>query len=214
MPNLSRRLTVWAVLCLLAALLLYGFCWLDTAMAGQSRSDADPFPYASADAVRFGIGGLRYLYQSHLLTGPHIGYPLVLAALAVNTLVLWLMSRLDAVRTRRMGRVSLAALLLTLGLGFPVLKVAEHRQNALLSQPTPGINEVITRVSAGPVWLKAARCTHWQKGCQGWSSSQWPNPTAWGLAGLALSGLAGLLPRPRKNPHPEAEALAFRPSDV
>ena len=64
----QRRLTVWAVLCLLAAPLLYGVCWLDTAMAGQSHQASDPFPYASADAVRlFRAGGTGAVSLPQLL---------------------------------------------------------------------------------------------------------------------------------------------------
>ncbi|WP_135228259.1 hypothetical protein [Deinococcus fonticola] len=129
----SVRLTTWALLCLLAAPLLYGVCWLDTAMAGQSWSDADPFPYEQADSVRFGLSGLRYLYRGDLLTGPHIGYPLVLGVLALNTLLLWL-ARGWGERARRMLRVSGLALLLTLGLGGPLLKVAQWSHNRLLEQ--------------------------------------------------------------------------------
>lgn len=89
-PSRHRLLTVWAVCCIVAALLLVSFCFLGTALAGQSWSDADPFPYARADAVQYGLTGFRYFYRGHLLTGPHIGYPVVLLALLVNLALLWL----------------------------------------------------------------------------------------------------------------------------
>lgn len=44
--------------------------------------------------MQYGLTGFRYFYRGHLLTGPHIGYPVVLLALLVNLLVnlalLWL----------------------------------------------------------------------------------------------------------------------------
>ena len=89
-PSTHRLLTIWAVCCIVAALLLAGFCFLDTVFAGQSLSDADPFPYARADAVQYGQTGFRYFYRGHLLTGPHVGYPVVLLALLVNLALLWL----------------------------------------------------------------------------------------------------------------------------
>ena len=183
----QRRLTVWAVLCLLAAPLLYGVCWLDTAMAGQSHQASDPFPYASADAVRFGLGGLRYLYQGETLSGPHIGYPLVLAVLALNTALLWL-ARGWGVRARRMFWVSLTALLLTLGLGLPALKVAEWGHNRLLGRG----DTIAVRVS--PTFFHVNRCLERERAgrCLSHETLSLPNPTAWGVLGLALAGAAGL----------------------
>lgn len=189
----QRRLTVWAVLCLLAAPLLYGVCWLDTAMAGQSWSDSDPFPYAHADAVRFGLGGLRYLYQGHPLTGPHIGYPLVLAALALNTGLLW-RAWGWGVRARRMARASAVSLLLTLGLGLPALKVAEWGHNRLLAQGDT------TSVRVGSAFFHVERCLEREGSgrCLSHETLSLPNPTAWGVLGLALTGALGLRIDPRE----------------
>ncbi len=197
---LQRRLTVWAALCLLAAPLLYGVCWLDASLAGDGHLGLGPHPYASADGVRFGLGGLRYLYQGETLSGPHIGYPLVLAMLALNTALLWL-ARSWGVRAQRMARASAVSLLLTLGLGLPVLMVAQNAQNAVLRLPTAGTSEQgIASATASPLWLRASKCTVWAavpaRGCQQWAQVQSPNPTAWGVLGLALTGAAGLRRKP------------------
>ena len=183
----QRRLTVWAAMCLLAAPLLYGVCCLDTAMAGQSWNDSDPFPYAQADAVRFGLGGLRYLYHSQ----PHIGYPLVLAVLALNTGLLWLARDWDwgwGVRARRMAWVSGLSLLLTLGLGLPTLNVAEWGHNRLLARGDT------TSVRVGPAFLHVERCLKREAAgvCLSRETLNFPNPTVWGVLGLALTGAAGL----------------------
>ncbi len=187
MPPYRRRLTVWAVLCLVAALLLYGVCWLDTAMAGQSWNDSDPFPYASADSVRFGLGGLRYFYRGHLLTGPHIGYPLMLGMLALNTLGLWL-ARGWGQQAQRMLRVSVISLLLMLGLGLPLLRVAEWSHNRLL-----GRSDVMS-VRVGPASFHLERCLVRETGglCTTPETLNLPNPAAWGVLGLALTGIVGL----------------------
>ncbi|WP_291425232.1 hypothetical protein [Deinococcus sp.] len=177
----QRRLTVWAVSCLLAAPLLYGVCWLDASLAGDGHLGLGPHPYASADAVRFGLGGLRYLYHGQTLTGPHIGYPLVLALLALNTGLLWL-ARGWGVRAQWMFRVSLTALLLTLGMGWPTLVFTQHMHNDILA------TEENVSFSASPVILSTQ-----QYGAEGRGKRhQFPNPTAWGVLGLGLTGAAGL----------------------
>lgn len=183
----QRRLTVWASLCIVAALLLSAVCFVDTAMAGHSWKDSDPFPYATANSVHFGLDGFRFFYNGHLLTGPHIGYPLVLAALAVSTALLWLV-RGWGERSRRMLRVSAVTLLLTLGLGFPALKLAEWKHNQVLA----GADLLFVPVS--PLILQTERCLNRSAAghCTDTARLVFPNPTAWGLAGLFLTGLAGL----------------------
>ncbi|CAM3306419.1 hypothetical protein DEDE109153_10500 [Deinococcus deserti] len=197
LPIMSlRRLRAWAVLCLLAALLLYGICFLDTVLAGHSVTDTDPFPYASADAVRYELRGMRYLYQGSLLTGPHLGYPLVLSVLAVNTALLW-GARSWGAPVKQMLHVSVAALLVTLGLGWPMLAIAQKQHNTLLSRsPQHGAS-----VRASPAVLHVRQCVKRQTEgpCLHATTLNFPNPTAWGLAGLLLTGLAGLQ---RRGTHP------------
>ena len=184
----ARTLKLWAALCLVAAPLLYGLCWLDTALAGEQHLGTGPQPYAQADAVRFGLSGLRYLSAGQTLTGPHISYPLVLGVLALNTLGLWWARGRSAqvgTQARRMLAVSAAALLLTLGLGWPVLQGAQQLQNRWLAQDSR-----YTQVRASPVTLDLRRCPPSPgAACRRVTS---PNPVAWGLTGLLLTGAAGL----------------------
>lgn len=191
-PSRHRLLTVWAVCCIVAALLLAGFCFLDTVFAGRSLSDADPFPYARADAVQYGLTGFRYFYRGHLLTGPHIGYPVVLLALLVNLALLWL-ARGWGSRARRMFRVNAWALGLTLGLGWPVLQVAQWSHNAVLSRVD------IISVRATPVHLYTTECQERiPPQCTRLKTVPFPDPVAWGVVGLALVGGAGLVPAGRR----------------
>lgn len=194
-PAIQKQMSIWAVLCVLVALILLGITFLDTAFAGEDHIGTGPRPYASADAVSFGLGGLRYFYQGEVLTGPHIGYPLVLATLALNTLGLWLVRGWNE-RVQRMLRVSRVTLLLTLGLGLPVLKVAEWGQNRMLSY------DAHSSTTASPFVLNivAFESVTTQTGQEGVLKDRLtlPNPTAWGLLGLAATGLAGL--HKRKSP--------------
>ena len=171
-----RLLTLWAVSCILVAALLAGFCFLDTAFAGQSMSEADPFPYAHADAVRYGPTGFRYFYQGHLLTGPHVGYPVVLLALTVNLGLLWWVRRWGA-RARRMLRVNVWALGLTLGLGWPLLLGAQQAHNGVLARDS------WASLSASPLELQAVACVRRAADgpCLATTASGFPNPVAWGL---------------------------------
>lgn len=192
---MQKRTSIWAVSCVLAAFILLGVTFLDTAFAGEQHIGLGPHPYAQADQVSFGLGGLRYFYQGDVLTGPHMDYPLVLAALALNTLGLWLARGWNE-QSRRMLRVSGVTLLLTLGLGLPVLKVAEWGQNRMLSY------DAHSSTTASPFVLNivAFESVKTQTGQEGVLKDRLtlPNPTAWGLLGLAATGLAGL--RKRKSP--------------
>ncbi|ADY25711.1 hypothetical protein Deipr_0549 [Deinococcus proteolyticus MRP] len=186
----SRLLTAWAALTVLAALLLWGVTFLDLFFAGQSVSEVDPCPYQPADHVAYDLQGLRFFCDGQLL-GPGSGnpsYPIVLGALALNVLVLWLMQARGR-QARQMLRVNLWTLAITLALGWPVLEVGERVQNAFLAR-----GDVMT-VQAGPALIYSRRCEERAEEnglCLRQSGLLWPNPTAWGIAGLALTGLAGL----------------------
>lgn len=182
----SRLLTVWAALTLLAALSLWGVTFLDLAMAGRTWTDAGPCPYMPADSVRYGLSGFRFFCGHEAIGGLHPSYPLVLITLALNALLLWLM-RGKGPQARRMLRVNLWTLLLTLGLGWPVLAVGERVENKFLAGGD------VLRAEAGPALLQAERCEVRETAgrCTRQSRLWWPNPTAWGLIGLALTGAAG-----------------------
>lgn len=183
----SRLLTVWAALCLLGALLLWGVTLLDLSFAGHSWNDSGPCPYAPADRVRYGLGGFSFFCGGQRMPGAHPSYPLVVAALVLNTLLLWL-ARGRGEQARRMGRVSLWALLLTLGLGWPVLKGVERVQNDFLAG-----GEVVA-LDTRPALFSARRCeVRPENGpCTQVGRLTLPNPVAWGLLGLGLTGAAGL----------------------
>ncbi|GHG07633.1 hypothetical protein GCM10017783_20220 [Deinococcus piscis] len=153
-------------------------------------TESGPCPYQPADRVAYGLQGLSFFCGGRPL-GPDSGnpsYSIVLGVLALNALVLWLM-RQKGQQARQMLRVNLWTLVLTLGLGWPLLEVGERVQNAFLAR-----GDVMT-VQAGPALIYSRRCEE-QAGengvCLRQSGLLWPNPTAWGLAGLGLVGAAGL----------------------
>ncbi|MFD1734252.1 hypothetical protein ACFSC4_29300 [Deinococcus malanensis] len=110
----------------------------------------------------------------------------------MNTALLW-GARSWGAQAGRMWRVSVAALVVTLGAGWPVLALAQEKHNALLRRsPQDRIS-----VQASPAVLHVRQCLkRLRDGPCVDTTLNFPNPTAWGVAGLLLTGLAGL-PRQR-----------------
>ncbi|RTR28967.1 hypothetical protein [Deinococcus radiophilus] len=202
----AGRLKGWAALGLLAAGLLWLLAWPELLSIGQSMSDGGAHPYAMADQVRLGLRPWLTFYEGDPHVGPYYTYPLLWGWALLNTLLLWpLRPQFAAARAMFTLHSLTAALLIVAGLTW--LPYAASEINALFTAgPEPGRS-----LSGFGPYLVAEQCTGWSEGggCQSEESIRILNPAFWGLIGLTLAPLLGLLvrePRPRPVPAPTTHA--------